>query len=139
WVDALVSADATPPSGAGAGAGAGTVVAGDLRNRTAVAEWVLARQAERGDRFAVAVIAAGPRSNVEDVLAAGAIIDALAVVGIDYCSPEAAVASAAFTSLRGAIGHLVSASVSGKQLAAAGRSSEVERAAQVDSSTEVTF
>lgn len=120
------------------------VVVGDLRNRTAVAEWVLARQAEKGDRFAVALIAAGEaredgsiRFAVEDLLGAGAIVDALAVVGIDYCSPEAAVACAAFTSLRNAVGHLVSASASGKELIERGLVSDTDLAAEVDASTVV--
>lgn len=120
------------------------VIAGDLRNRTAVAEWVLARQAEKADRFTVAVIAAGEaredgsiRFAVEDQLGAGAIVDALAVVGIDYCSPEAAAACAAFTSLRSAVGHLVSASASGKELIERGFVHETERAAEVDESTAV--
>lgn len=119
------------------------VVAGDLRNRTAVAEWALARQAEKGDRFSVAVIASGaPRDDgtlrfaVEDLLAAGSIVDALAEVGIDYCSPEAAAACAAFTGLRGAIGHLVSASASGKELLARDPSPG-HAAADLDSSAEV--
>jgi 2-phosphosulfolactate phosphatase len=101
------------------------VIVGGFGNRTAVAEWVLARQAEKGDRFAVAVIASGAQRDdgtlrfaVEDLLCAGAIVDALAAVGIDYCSPEAAAACAAFTGLRGAVGHLVSASASGKELSA---------------------
>lgn len=63
---------------------------------------MIERQAEAGDRFTVAVIAADePRQGgelrfaVEDLLAAGAVIDALAAVGINYCSPEAAAACAA--------------------------------------------
>ncbi len=120
------------------------IVAGSLHNRTAVAEWVLARQTEKGDRFAVAVIAAGEtreddsiRFAVEDLLGAGAIIDALAAVGIDYCSPEAAAACAAFTGLRGAVGHLLSASASGKELIEEGLTADIEYAAEVDSSTVV--
>ena len=123
---------------------AGAVIEGSLRNRSAVARWVLARQSEKGDRLAVAVIAEGSvrpdgsiRFAVEDLLGAGAIIDALAAVGIDYCSPEAAVACAAFTGLRSAIGHLVSASASGRELAEPGRSLEVERASEVDASAAV--
>jgi 2-phosphosulfolactate phosphatase len=120
------------------------VVAGAQRNRTAVAEWVLARQAEKGDRFSVAVIGCGEaredgsiRFAVEDLLGAGAIVDALAGVGIDYCSPEAAAACAAFTSLRNAVGHLVSASASGKELIERGFVHDTELAAQVDVSTVV--
>ena len=109
-------------------------MAASLRNRTAVAEWVLARQAEKGDRFRVAVIAAGDeradgmRFAVEDLLGAGAVIDALAVVGIDYCSPEAAVATAAFGALKRATGHLISASVSGQEVLAMGLRSDIDLA-----------
>ena len=42
---------------------------------------------------------------------------ALGAVGIDATSPEAAAASAAFAGLRGAVGHMLSASVSGRALA----------------------
>lgn len=120
------------------------IVAGDFGNRSAVAEWVLARQAEKGDRFAVAIVASGAeredgslRFAVEDLLAAGAIVDALAGVGIDYCSPEAAAACAAFTGLRGAVGHLVSASATGKELFARDPVSDFGAVAAIDTSTEV--
>ncbi|KFF59437.1 hypothetical protein JF66_11300 [Cryobacterium sp. MLB-32] len=121
------------------------VMTAGLVNRTAVAEWVLARQAEKGDRFSVAVIAAGAsraddsiRFAVEDLLAAGAVIDALIGRGIDHCSPEAAAASAAFAGLAKAVRHLVSASESGQALVALGREAEVRAAAQLDVSSEVT-
>lgn len=119
------------------------IVAGSLRNRTAVAEWVLERQAGKGDRVAVAVIAAGDsrgdgiRFAVEDQFGAGAIIDALAAVGIDYCSPEAAAACASFTALRTGIGHLISASANGRRLLEQGRSQEVHLAAELDVSGDV--
>ncbi|HEU4849740.1 MAG TPA: 2-phosphosulfolactate phosphatase [Terrimesophilobacter sp.] len=143
-VDVIVVVDVLSPAVPHVDGLRPAVVAGDLRNRTAVAEWVLARQAEKGDRFAVAVIAAGEaredgsiRFAVEDLLGAGAIIDALAAVGIDYCSPEAAAACAAFTGLRGAVGHLLSASASGKELIEGGYTADIQLAAEVDSSTVV--
>ena len=115
WVDQLGAPSATIPD-------ARTVVAGTIQNSAAVAAWVLERQADAGDRFTVAVVAAGePRSDgtlrfaVEDLLAAGAVIDALADVGIDYCSPEAAAVCAAYTGLRGGAAHLISASESGME------------------------
>lgn len=121
------------------------VVAASLNNRTAVAEWVLARQAEKGDRFTVVVIAVGEwrpdgtsRVAVEDFLAAGAVIDALSSLGIDHCSPEAAAASAAFVGLKLALRHLVGASETGLALAARGRQSEVRAASRLDDSSEVT-
>ena len=74
---------------------------------SAVARWILDEQVRLGRRRMVAIVAAGgaqrirarTRFAVEDLLAAGAIIDALAALGIDYASPEAAAACAAFTGL----------------------------------------
>lgn len=123
----------------------GLVVAGSLRNRTAVARWALERQGDLGDRFTIAVVAAGDahadgsiRFALEDLLAAGAIIDALADIGIDYCSPEAAAASAAFTGLRNATGHLIGSSGSGRMLTVAGRRGEIDLAIDLDVSGEVS-
>ena len=53
---------------------------------------------------------------VEDFLAAGAVIDALATVGIDFNSPEAASACAAYEGLRNATLHLTSASETGQRV-----------------------
>jgi 2-phosphosulfolactate phosphatase len=120
------------------------VVAGGLRNATAVARWALERQGDKGDRFTVAVIAAGEarddattRFALEDLLGAGAIIDALATVGIDYCSPESAAAAAAFTGLRNATGALISASASGRELAERGFAADLKLAIDIDSSATV--
>jgi hypothetical protein len=111
------------------------VVLGHLGNVTAVAERVLRLQADRGDRCVVAVLAAGhldeplgggaaddagefpdvsavPEFAVEDLLAAGAVVDALVTSGVDHTSPEAATACAAWTGLRRAARHLVTASES---------------------------
>jgi 2-phosphosulfolactate phosphatase len=93
-----------------------------LDDAAEIAEWVLARQVARGDRFTVAVVAAGTtradgtlRVAVEDLLAAGAVIEALAVRGIDYQSPEAAVAGVAFLGLPNATRSLMAASVGGRE------------------------
>jgi 2-phosphosulfolactate phosphatase len=90
------------------------------------AQWCLARQEELGGRFRIAVVAAGAtqpdgslRFAVEDLLGAGAVIDAIAEVGIDHQSPEAAAAAAAYTGLRNATVHLMKASVSARELRAA--------------------
>lgn len=138
WVDVL--GDSEPP----ALAAAAVVVAGSLRNRRAVAEWVLGQQGNRGERFMVAIVAAGEswpdgaaRFALEDLLGAGAIIDALADLGIDYCSPEAAAAAAAFAGLSNATGHLVGASASGRKCAADGRRDAIEAAISLDVSSEV--
>jgi 2-phosphosulfolactate phosphatase len=136
WVDVL--GESAPPLSE-----LPVVVAG-LRNRRAVAEWVLGRQGDKGERFMVAIVAAGEqwpggalRFAVEDQLAAGAIIDALADLGIDYCSPEAASAAAAFTGLRNATGHLIGASSSGRALSEAGLRRAVDEAIQMDVSSEL--
>lgn len=99
------------------------VVAGSIATSGAIARWSLARQAELGGRFRIAVVAAGSteadgtlRFAVEDLLAAGAVIDAIAELGIDHQSPEAAAAAAAYSGLRGAQRHLISASVTARRL-----------------------
>jgi phosphosulfolactate phosphohydrolase-like enzyme len=125
WVDALRGDDAQESRPALPGDGA--VLAAGLTDASAVARWILDEQVRLGRRAMVALVAAGgltpggsPRFAVEDLLAAGAVVDALAAVGIDYSSPEAAAACAAFTGLRGAVAHLLTASVSGQEQVAAG-------------------
>ncbi len=89
-----------------------------------IAQRLLALQAARGERTMVAVVAAGSPVDapegipVEDHLLAGAVIDALGAAGIDATSPEAAVAAAGYQGLRGAVAHMLSASVGGRMLAA---------------------
>ncbi|HEY0248436.1 MAG TPA: 2-phosphosulfolactate phosphatase [Gryllotalpicola sp.] len=115
------------------------VVAANLRNYSAVARWVLARQERVGRRLNVAVVASGERRAddtlrpaVEDQLGAGAVVGALAALGIDACSPEAAVAAASFDALHGAAGHLLTASVSARELDAVGQLEDVRIAARLD-------
>ncbi|WP_382303744.1 2-phosphosulfolactate phosphatase [Herbiconiux sp. UC225_62] len=112
----------------------------DFRGRTAVARAVLEEQARRGDRAMVAILTparADGQFAVEDFLLAGAIVDALATLGIDYSSPEAAAACGAFTGLRGAVGHLVSASAAGQEWIARGLAADVAAATAIDSSDRV--
>ncbi|MHC2998638.1 2-phosphosulfolactate phosphatase [Microbacterium sp. HJ5] len=126
---------------------AGTVLLGGLRNAAAVARAVMDLQHRRGERTSIAVIACGElvsrdagaplRFAVEDLLGAGAVIDALAELGIDHSSPDAAVAGEGFRSLRGAVRHLLTASGSGRELEAAGRRDEVLAAAAVDAASVV--
>jgi 2-phosphosulfolactate phosphatase len=123
---------------------AGTVIAGSLRNATAVARWILAHQDESGNRLAIAIIAAGEqredgstRFAVEDLLGAGAIIDGLAAVGLDACSPEAAAAAASFAGLKRATKHLITASSSGRELAERGFADDIRLAVQTDVSTTI--
>lgn len=120
------------------------VLAASLRNRTAVARWILDFQHVLGSRVRVAVVAAGEvrsdetvRFSVEDLLTAGAVIDALGALGVDACSPEAAAAGAAYTGLGRATRHLFTASASGRELRADGQAADVELAAEVDVSQTV--
>lgn len=144
--DAIVLVDVLSTSPTLVLPGHPVVAIGGFRNRTAIARWVLAQQERKGDRFCVAVVAAGDeyreggiRFAVEDLLAAGAIIDALATVGIDFVSPEGAAACAAFTGLRNAISHLATASSSGHELIALGRGAEIAPALELDASSEVSL
>ncbi|MGO4301120.1 2-phosphosulfolactate phosphatase [Leifsonia sp. RAF41] len=125
WVDALADESSPAPELPGDGA----VLAAGFTDAAAVASWILHEQVRLGRRAMVALIAAGgstpggaARFAVEDLLAAGAVVDGLATLGIDYSSPEAAAACAAFTGLRGAVAHLLTASVSGQERVAAGAS-----------------
>jgi 2-phosphosulfolactate phosphatase len=99
------------------------VIDARLGAAAAIADRLLCLQAERGERTMVAVVAAGAPIEtpdgfpVEDILLAGAIVDALGAVGIDATSPEAAASAAAFGGLAGAVGHMLTASVAGRRLA----------------------
>ncbi len=134
--DALVDEDSATvevPEGA-------SVQTVGFRNRALAASEVLAAQQLRGDRAVVSIVTlASPARafNVEDFLVAGAVVDALAAQGIDFCSPEAGAACAAFTSLHRAVGHLVTASATGVDWAARGRTAEVMEACRIDADVAV--
>ncbi|GGI48232.1 hypothetical protein BCL57_002703 [Agromyces flavus] len=99
------------------------VVAAALHDANAAAVWILAEQERLGRRVYVAVVAAGRADGgfaADDVLAAGAVVDALMALGIDDTSPEAAVAASAFGGLRRAVAHLATASVSGREAVSTG-------------------
>lgn len=134
--DVVVLADALPAVDAARGfpttLAAHTVITAGLGTSTLVADWALARQTEKGDRFSVAVVAVGERRAdgtirfaMEDLLVAGAVIDALAERGIDHCSPEAAAAAASYVGLKRAVKHLVTASETGLALAESGQAAAV--------------
>lgn len=135
---AAVAAAAAAPEGTEAP----VVLLGGLVNASAVAAAVLSAQHARGARTSVAVVAAGELSGretgaplrfaVEDLLGAGAVIDALGVLGLDHTSPEAAAACEAFRGLHGAARHLLAAAGSGQELLARDRRAEVLAAAEVD-------
>jgi hypothetical protein len=122
WIDQLVGpAEPLLPLLGGTPGGIELVPA-TLEEAEDVAAFALQRQTELGGRFVIAVVAAGaPRPDgtlrfaVEDLLAAGAVIDALSDVGIDHQSPEAAAAAAAYRGLHRATGHLISASASSRE------------------------
>lgn len=135
WVDALPGGGVDPLAMAHPGA----IVTGSVGSRAAVAQWVLDRQVELGDRAYVAVVAAGTtdgRFSVEDLVAAGAVIDALADVGLDFTSPEAAAAAGAFVALRNAGSHVLTASVTGQELLAASGPEALDAARQAAASSE---
>ena len=97
-------------------------VPGSLDRADELGAWALSQQQQRGGRFRIAVVAAGAaradgslRFAVEDLLAAGAVIEAIAAVGIDHQSPEAAAAASAYRGLRGATRHLLSASETSRE------------------------
>jgi 2-phosphosulfolactate phosphatase len=97
-------------------------VAGVLERASELGDWALAQQELAGGRFRVAIVAAGVtradgslRFAVEDLLAAGAIIEAIADRGIDHQSPEAAAAASAYRGLSSATRHLINASVSARE------------------------
>jgi 2-phosphosulfolactate phosphatase len=121
------------PNGSAVAAAVGTagpvVLAGCLRNASAVAR--VAREA--GGDGPVAVVAAGERRPdgalrpaVEDLLGAGAVLDALG----GRPSPEARAAVAAFRQRD--LPHDLLACASGRELAALGRAAEVALAAEHD-------
>lgn len=135
WADALPGDSADPARIAHDGA----ILTGTVGARTAIADWVLARQVEIGDRAIVAVVAAGGadgRFSVEDLIAAGAIIDALGDVGIDYTSPEAAAAVGAYAGLRNAAAHVLTASVTGQEILAAEGIAAIDAAKLANASTD---
>lgn len=114
-----------------------------LRNATAAAAWTAARLRE-DDTSAVAVVAAGEqwpngsvRPAVEDLWGAGAYLAALSTYGIGPASPEAQVAIAAFRHVSGELSRQIHECASGRELAAAGYSQDVDIAAEVDHSVAV--
>lgn len=120
------------------------VVVGGLRNAAAVADHVLAVQRSRGERTSISIVAAGYpdgdealRFAVDDLLGAGAVIAALGDLGIDHASPDAAVAGEGFRALGGAVRHLLTASGTGRALAADGARDGVLHAAARDAASVV--
>jgi 2-phosphosulfolactate phosphatase len=113
-----------------------------LRNRHAVAEWLLARYPT--DDVRVALICAGERwpagtlrPAVEDLWGAGALADLLLQGEWRNVAPEAGAAAAAFRAVQGDVRDALRASASGRELIEAGYPGDVDVAAELDTSTSV--
>ena len=120
-----------------AAAGESTVVAGSLRNSTAVSRWLLGQGYGTAGR-PIAVIASGERwpdgsirPALEDLLGAGAVIDSLRRGGANLLSPEAAVAAAAFTGTTD-VSAAVATCASGRELIGGGYADDVAIATELD-------
>lgn len=120
WVDALPTPATTDDRFAdlvSAAPVSATLISADMPTSRVAAQWVLDYQTHVNRRLAIAVIAASPVYAVDDLLAAGSIVDALSELGLDATSPEAAAAEAAYRGLKNAVAHVMSASVAGRQVA----------------------
>jgi hypothetical protein len=124
WVDQLAAASggSEPMPVLGGTPGGVELMPATLEEAADVAAFAVRRQAELGGRCVIAVVAAGAvradgslRFAVEDLLAAGAIVEELAALGIDHQSPEAAAAASAYSGLKNATRHLISASASSRE------------------------
>ncbi|MEV8537107.1 2-phosphosulfolactate phosphatase [Streptomyces sp. NPDC051211] len=137
----LPSPNGSAISAAAAAAG-GTVIAGSLRNATAVARWLTAHGYGRPER-PVGVVAAGEhwpdgslRPALEDLLGAGAVIAGLHDHGAGPLSPEAAAAHTTFTGTPDPAAS-VTASSSGRELTEAGFPEDVAIATALNTSPTV--
>ena len=123
------------------------VVAASLRNRRAVAAWLVERlEASRGRQPAVVVVPAGERwpdgslrPAVEDLWGAGAVVAALASrlehrAGPLLLSPESVAAGAAWTAVEGRVDQALLACSSGRELVEQGWPDDVAVAAELDAS-----
>jgi 2-phosphosulfolactate phosphatase len=136
----LPSANGSPLSAAAA-LGTGSVIAGCLRNATAIADWLVARGCA-GPGRAVGLVPAGERWSdgslrpaLEDALGAGAVAAALSDRGAVLSAEAAALAD-----LHGATRDVAAAvrdCASGRELVARDLARDVEIAAQSDASTTV--
>lgn len=117
------------------------VTGASLRNRLAVARWI-ARALEGNEGKPVTVVAAGERwpddslrPAVEDLWGAGAVIAALADLGVTGLTPEARTAAAAFGGVAARLPAELAACVSGQELIDAGFAADVAIAAEIDASS----
>ena len=123
-----------------AAAAGATVFAACLRNAESVAREVEKIAGERpigivpaGERWGVT---AGPlRPGIEDLLGAGAVAAALLATNSSGASPETRLAASCFSHEIENVGELLRGCASGRELAAAGHSADVELAAAVGASS----
>lgn len=110
WVNALNLPEHAPqltdfPSSA-------SVIECDLHSSFAAANWAFDKQLQLGKRLLIAVLCADSSVvSVPDFLAAGAVIERLAQLGLDALSPEAAVLNASYLKLSPVMSNLISASL----------------------------
>jgi 2-phosphosulfolactate phosphatase len=117
-----------------------TVLAGCLRNASAVA----AAAVELAGGAPIGIVPAGERwrdtpdrrlrPGIEELLGAGAIADAVVRAGGAVPSAEAELAALAYRAAAGRVAELVAGSVSGRELIAAGLPDDVALASDVDCS-----
>ncbi|OZE29003.1 2-phosphosulfolactate phosphatase [Rhodococcus sp. 05-2254-6] len=115
-------------------------VGASLRNASAVAQWIRARN----PNAVTAVIAGGEkwpdgslRPAVEDLWGAGAVIAALVDAGAADVSPEARAAASAWRAVERDVGSELRQCGSSRELAGMGHLEDVDIAAEVDSSSSV--
>jgi hypothetical protein len=94
-----------------------SVIECDLQASFAAAQWAYEKQLQVGSRLLIAVLCADSAGvSVPDFLGAGAVIERLAQLGLDALSPEAAVLNASYLKLSPVMSHLISASLSVREL-----------------------
>ena len=125
------------------------VVAASLRNRTAVARWLVRHLEQARTPPAVVVVPAGERwpdgslrPAAEDLWGAGAVVEAFATTlehraGPLLLSPEAELAGAAWLAVAGRADAALRACASGRELVEQGWPQDVDVAAEVDASERV--
>jgi 2-phosphosulfolactate phosphatase len=114
--------------------GTTTVIAGCLRNASAIGAYIRTRSSDG----TVAVVAAGERwadgslrPALEDDLGAGAI---LACLDLSEASPEAKIVARTFVDERSHVAAYIRASTTGRELSGSGFGHDVERALEIDTS-----
>ncbi|HEU0165337.1 MAG TPA: 2-phosphosulfolactate phosphatase [Thermomicrobiales bacterium] len=122
--------------------GRSTVLGASLRNADAIATWIAINYDAAATN--ISVIAAGEqwadgslRPAVEDLWGAGAVLSALVARGWTDLSPEAQVAQHAFLGVKESIERQLQRCASGRELIDRGFASDVEIAAEFNSSASV--